>query len=145
MAGPHRIWRKAIDPVNERSKTRTARRSRHRLALAATALLALVIAFLTLTPQPVRPPSPHGWDKLYHLVAFAALAFPAALLYTRSLVWVVPAALLFGGAIELIQPHVGRSREIADFLADGLGVGIGVILGLVLRSLYKNRAGRSRR
>jgi VanZ family protein len=106
---------------------------RHTLALLATALLAAVIAYLTLTPP--RPEASDGLlsDKAYHVMAFAALILPGALLYLRSLIWLIPTALAFGAAIELVQPLVGRSAEVADFVADGVGVACGLILGLIMR------------
>jgi hypothetical protein len=44
----------------------------------------------------------------------------------------IPAALLFGAGIEIIQPCVNRSRELADFVADGVGVLTGSTIGLVV-------------
>jgi hypothetical protein len=56
-----------------------------------------------LTPKPPAPMLDNPLsDKFYHLVAFAALIFPTAVLYARSLVWILPLAALFGVAIELI-------------------------------------------
>ena len=112
---------------------------RHTLALLATALLAAVIAYLTLTPP--RPEASDGLlsDKAYHVIAFAALILPGALLYLRSLIWLIPAALVFGAAIERVQPYVGRSAEIADFAADGVGLACGLILGLIMRRRWFQR------
>ena len=112
--------------------------ARHAMAIFATGILAAAIAYLTLTPQnfDMGP----GTDKLYHFIAFTALVFPCALLFARTLKWVLPAALLFGGAIELIQPYVGRGGELADFVADALGVFIGAALGLTLRAIVTRRA-----
>ena len=108
--------------------------TRHAFALTATAVFGAVIAFLTLTPSPPEVGAEELLsDKAYHVIAFAALVFPCALLYARSLIWVVPAALLFGGAIELIQPYVGREAEVADFLADAVGLSFGLVSGLILR------------
>jgi len=106
---------------------------RHTLALLATALIAAVIAYLTLTPP--RPEASGGLlsDKAYHVIAFAALILPGTLLYIRSLTWLIPAALVFGAAIELVQPYVGRSAEMADFVADAVGVACGLILGTIMR------------
>ena len=106
---------------------------RHVSAIFATGALAVAIAYLTLTPLQVDLDL--GSDKLYHFIAFAALVLPCALLYARTLIWVLPAAILFGGAIELIQPYVGRGRELADFGADAVGVVIGAALGLSLRAI----------
>ena len=106
---------------------------RHTLALLATALIAAAIAYLTLTPSRFEALDGLLSDKAYHVIAFAALIFPGALLYLRSLIWLIPAALVFGATIELVQPYVGRSAETADFVADGVGVVCGLILGLILR------------
>ena len=59
-----------------------------RAALCATWMIALIILWFTLTPQ----------------------ALPVAWMAPRSLWLLVPLALGFGGAIELLQPYVGRSR-----------------------------------
>ena len=109
---------------------------RHSLALLATVLLTAAIAYLTLTPA--RPEASAGLlsDKAYHVIAFASLIFPGTLLYLRSLIWLIPAALVFGAAIELVQPLVGRSAEVADFVADIVGVACGLILGLIMRRLW---------
>lgn len=109
--------------------------TRHRAALLITALLAFVIAYMTLTPIQMRD-GVLGNDKLYHLVAFGALALPVATLFAPAMVWVIPLCLAYGGAIELIQPSVGRSAEFADFIADTAGVFVGAALGyFVLRPL----------
>ena len=107
--------------------------NRHTLAILATTILAAVIAYLTLTPPHSQMSDGLLSDKAYHVIAFAALVFPSALLYQRSLIWLIPAALMFGAAIELIQPWVGRSAEIVDFIADAVGVLIGTLTGLALR------------
>ena len=103
---------------------------RHALALLATALLAAAIAWLTLSP-PKQGPDGLLSDKAYHAIAFAALALPCAVLYARSLIWVLPWAALYGGVIELIQPSFGRSAEMADFIADLVGLGLGAAFGLL--------------
>lgn len=90
-----------------------------------TLFMALVIGWLTLTPQPPGPPGVPGWDKIGHVVAFAALSAPLAWRHPRHWWAVALAALAFGGLIEIVQPYVGRSREIADLLADGAGAVLG--------------------
>lgn len=106
---------------------------RHTLAVFATTILAALIAYLTLTPPRLETSDGLLSDKAYHMIAFAALVFPGALLYVRSLAWLIPAALVFGAAIELVQPLVGRSAELADFVADVVGVACGLALGLIMR------------
>ena len=104
------------------------RSGRHTLAVLATVGLAVLIAYLTLSP-PSSGPGLSIPDKLAHFLAFAGLIFPYALLYRRGLIWMIPIAVLFGGAIEIIQPNVGRSAELADFFADVAGVIAGTAAG----------------
>ena len=103
------------------------------VALGLTCLLAAVIAAATLTPQTALTTGPAGVDKVYHAVAFAGLMLPTATWRPNALIWMIPAALLFGGTIEVIQPLVGRSADIGDFIADAVGVLAGTAVGFTLR------------
>lgn len=49
----------------------------------------------------------------------------------------VPLAAAFGGAIELLQPFVGRSRDLADWYADLKGIGAAAVLGSLLHVICK--------
>ena len=101
------------------------------LSRIATALIALTILALTLLPA-VTMPAP-TWltqvDKLYHMMAFAALVIPAALFDRSAVRWMVIGGLFLGAAIEVIQPSFGRDADLMDFLADATGLVLG--LGLV--------------
>lgn len=110
--------------------------SRSCIALFMTLGLMLLVGVLTLVPLPPTPKIAGG-DKTHHLIAFAALIFPAAVLRPR---WVVGLSLIlagYGGAIELIQPHVGRSGEWADWFADLIGIVLGVASGLLVRNALR--------
>lgn len=107
--------------------------------LVSTLAIAVLIAVLTLTPTPHMPRGDFHWDKLAHLVAFLVLVLPTAALWPRVAAWVGVLAVLYGGAIEVIQPFTGRSAEFADLLADGIGVALGFILGTTLRRVYMAR------
>jgi len=107
--------------------------SRQSLALGATFVLGLAILWFTLTPQSMPDTRVVPVDKLAHLAAFAVLILPTAWGYPQALAVTLPLALVFGGAIELLQPLVGRGREMADFLMNVLGLGLGLVLGTVLR------------
>ncbi|PVA10036.1 VanZ family protein [Pelagivirga sediminicola] len=89
-------------------------------AWGATATLALILCALTLYPAASKA-GVSGLDKLYHFIGFGALALPLCLAYPRRAWAVVLGVTAFGGAIELIQPYVGRGAEWADLLADALG------------------------
>ena len=97
---------------------------------AVTAVLAVVIAVLTLAPMPAGGPA--GSDKLYHVLAFACLAFPLPLVRPRWTVWVVLGVITYGAAIEVIQPFFGRQAEWADLVADGIGAVVGAVTGSAL-------------
>ena len=107
-----------------------------RLALVLTLALAVVIGITTLAPIPSEPRLPSN-DKFMHYIAFAVLVLPCAILTPRLLILIAPAALIYGGLIEMIQPYVGRERELLDFVADGIGIlcggAAGLAFGLSLR------------
>lgn len=102
---------------------------RARFGVATTLLLGLAVAIVTLAP--VSPPTggPEGVDKLYHLLAFAALAFPLPFTRAKWTFWVAFGVAGYGGLIEVIQPHFGRNAEWADLLADTIGAVIGAYAG----------------
>ena len=98
-----------------------------RLGMSATVTLAVVIAILTLAPMPAS--GLPGSDKVYHVLAFAALAFPMSVLAPRSVVWIFLGAIAYGGMIEVVQPLTGRSADWADLLADAFGAALGAGFG----------------
>lgn len=108
--------------------------------LALAAAMAVTIAVLTLTPTPPRQLTGQGLDKLFHGLGFAALVFPAIATDSRRWIWVVPLAIAFGGAIELIQPSVGRAAEWLDFGANVVGVLTGAALGELLHDHWRDRS-----
>jgi hypothetical protein len=96
----------------------------------ATLTLALIIAVLTLAPMPSGGPA--GSDKIYHILAFASLAFPLSLVRPRLVILVALAVIAYGGSIELVQPFFGRQAEWADLVADTFGAVLGAGAGYVL-------------
>ena len=103
-----------------------------RIALTATILVFLPLAWLLLVPNPGLS-NLSGKDNAYHLLGFAALTLPGGLLYPRFLWWVLPLSIFFGGMSEFLQSFVGRQRDLKDFLADAFGATSGAGLGLLLR------------
>lgn len=108
---------------------------RRQLSIAATVVITLVVLWLTLTPRELPHSDIVPLDKVAHAFAFALVILPTAWGYPRALVVTIPMALVLGGAIELLQPMVGRGREMADFVMDVVGIGAGLVIGLVLRQL----------
>lgn len=98
-------------------------------ASVATVLIAVMIAAATLMPARMQGGVP-GSDKLHHLVAFAALIFPLACVRPRWIVRLSLVLAVYGGLIEVIQPYVGRGRELADWVADLAGIAIGAAAAL---------------
>lgn len=105
--------------------------------LIATSGLAVVILYLTLAKVPDG--GPQGADKVYHAIAFGTLVLPAAVFRPVWLTVIAPFALFLGGAIELIQPIVGRDRDIHDFVADAVGIVLAILLAFAWR-LYRRRS-----
>ena len=93
----------------------------------ATVVIAVLIGLATLTPVE-KLPDVSGSDKLYHLISFAILTLPIAVIRPKA-VWVIfILSVVYGGAIELLQPLVDRNCELADFLADASGAMLGMAL-----------------
>lgn len=94
---------------------------------------AAAIVFLTLFYSSEGPSGPPWADKAYHAIAFFFLVLPGAMVHRWAFLWLVPLAIAFGAAIELVQPQFGRSRELADLYADIAGIFAGVIVGTLIR------------
>ena len=76
-------------------------------------------------------------DKIQHFVAYLALAFVLGLssrpLAMRLFYLALAAGL--GGAIEIIQPYVGRHMSLYDFFVNLAGVSVGGVFGIIVRPL----------
>lgn len=118
------------NPPNQR------RKNLRRAVLAVSFVLAVVTCYLTLLTKPDLS-GQQQFDKLYHFLAFAALVLPSALFDRRDMLWIAVSALALGAIIEVIQPYVGRGRELGDFFADALGVGAAVVAGSIYQRLRR--------
>ena len=110
------------------------------LDIPLTLIVTTVSTVAMLWPINQPPPGPDGSDKVVHLIAFAALAFPLARTGRFGLIPVFVGASAFGGLIERIQPSFGRSADMQDWIADIAGAGLGIVLALIYRRLRKHRA-----
>lgn len=104
------------------------------LARILTAAAAAGILAASLLPQPPRIDRP-GSDKIAHLAAYGVLAFAACAAAgrrrLRAALLVIALCTAYGGLIELVQPLVGRARELADLAADFGGASLGAAAALL--------------
>ncbi len=107
--------------------------------LPLTLALAALVAWLSLIPETRMPGPAKAHDKVEHLIAYAALAFPAAFARPRGWPWVLAAVAAFSAGIELVQPLAGRAASLADLAMNMAGVGIGLAAASVLRRLPESR------
>ncbi|MBT4330520.1 MAG: VanZ family protein [Gammaproteobacteria bacterium] len=96
--------------------------------LPITVIILFTITALSLWPLENLPSVP-GSDKTHHLIAYAALMFPAALQKPENWLLIALSFIAYGGAIELLQPSVNRYGEWLDFAANTIGVICGIALG----------------
>ena len=99
-------------------------------------VMLLAITALSLHPLDNLPEAP-GSDKTHHLIAYAALAYPASLRKPKQWQAIVTIFALYSGLIELIQPHANRYGEWMDFLANISGLFIGIMLALATNKIAK--------
>jgi VanZ family protein len=105
------------------------------LDIPLTLIVTIVLTVAMLWPINQPPPAPNSIDKLVHLIAFAALAFPLARTGRFGFIPVFVGASTFGGIIEVLQPSFGRSADVHDWFADIAGVGLGICFALLYRKL----------
>lgn len=107
-------------------------------------LLGVTILVLSLTPRAIRLPHEFRFeDKLEHLISYIALGACMMLAVNRRGVLpcliVIALCSAYGGAIEIVQPLVGRTRDIWDFMADLSGAAFGAIIIVLLRAGQRRR------
>ena len=107
------------------------------IAYGLSAIIAMAIITLSLTPLAKLPEAPGG-DKLHHFIAYAALAFPTAVIKARPLLGLTFCYMALGAGIELIQPYVNRYGEWGDMAANTCGVLLGTLGGLACAALLKS-------
>ena len=99
----------------------------------ATIIIAFAIGLATLTPVETLP-NVSGSDKLYHLISFAILTLPIAIIRPNAMWIILSLSIAYGGAIEALQPLVNRNCEMADLFADTCGAVLGILAGKLLLS-----------
>ena len=104
-----------------------------KIDIYATIIIAFAIGLATLTPVETLP-NVSGSDKLYHLISFAILTLPIAIIRPNAMWIILSLSIAYGGAIEVLQPLVNRNCEMADLFADTCGAMLGILAGKLLLS-----------
>ncbi|MEM9913049.1 MAG: hypothetical protein AAF922_19995 [Pseudomonadota bacterium] len=71
-------------------------------------------------------------DKVLHLVAYAVAILPLTQHKTQTRLIFAIGVLIWSGAIELVQPFVGRSASLLDLASNAAGLLLGLALGVLL-------------
>ena len=87
-----------------------------------TAAAALLIVVGSLEIVPALDHRPLVSDKFEHVLAYAVLVLPAALLRPRWLFWLIPGGLVLGGMIEAVKLLKGGPELVNDLVAAAIGM-----------------------
>jgi VanZ family protein len=110
---------------------RSLKAFRRPLLWAGLWVLAVAVVFIaSLIPVSGLPEVPKNFDKVEHILAYAALAAGAVQLFARRLSWgfVCVLLVLMGIGLEYLQAQMalGRMLDRNDALANTIGVLIGL-------------------
>ena len=109
----------------------------------ASGLAMALAAWLLIAPTPGPPPVIPFQDKIFHVVAFAALTGPGVLALPARYLWFWVAHMVaLGAGIEIVQSMMGAGRQgdVVDFIADGLGITLAVAIGRWMRRRFGENA-----
>lgn len=103
-----------------------------RIALSISLCAAIAILVGGLIPRdfaeaPIRRDGPY-----LHAVAFALFTLPLVWAWPQKWLAIITVAMLFGGAVEIVQPIYDRAFEWPDILANAIGALTGTGLGRAL-------------
>ena len=110
-----------------------------------TFIVLTIVLALSLFPVPEMPQleGVPFIDKWTHMVMYAGLEGAICIdilrnrksITSRLCILLTLSAAMLGGIIELIQPLVGRSCELADFIADIIGTILCYIIILIIKKI----------
>lgn len=110
---------------------------RQKITIAALVSYWIALAVLAHIPIPQLVYRAQVSDKWLHFLAYLNLVFllwfsispDSQVSWRRWLVWLVFfATAAYGGLDELLQPYVGRTGDVGDFLANVAGASTGLIM-----------------
>ena len=100
-----------------------------------TFFLLVAITYLSLSPTK-GPPSVYLLDYVFHAIAYAALSTPYSFTEKPKKLYIFTGACIWGIAIELIQPYVGRTCDFYDVCANSTGILIAIFVAPKLYALF---------
>ena len=111
----------AIKPITDSALTERW------LRLVFWCLVTAVVALALIPDNSSHPPFALA-DKIAHAIAFFVITSVGLRAYPSQYIWIIPALISLGGAIEIAQGFTStRSEEWEDFLADILGIATAAI------------------
>lgn len=111
--------------------------------LACTVFTLTVITLLSLNPISNLPSVPGG-DKMHHIIAYAILMFPVALKKPKHWPFIALLFLCLSGAIELLQPLVGRHNDWLDISANWTGIILSTLFAQLIHRVYPSLLNQDR-
>ncbi len=103
--------------------------------IAITLITLTAITALSLWPLEKLPSVP-GSDKTHHLIAYAALMFPAALRKPNYWLFIGLVFISLSGAIELLQPYANRYGEWLDMTANTIGLVCSLLVAQLINRFF---------
>lgn len=97
----------------------------HRHWKLITLFLVGMVTWLSLRISVENAITVPGNDKMHHLMAYAALAFPVAWARPRYCALWLFGILIWSGLIEIVQPWFYREMDALDLLANSIGLILG--------------------
>ena len=111
------------------------------VALGAVSGFGMAVAALMfIAPVDGPPPAIPFQDKIFHALAFACLTGPGVLVLPKRYLWFWLAHMVvLGAGIEWAQARsdLGRSGDIADFIADCVGIAVAYGAGRWIRAWFE--------
>ena len=110
---------------------------RQKITIAFLALYWIVLAIVAHIPIPQLVYQAQVSDKWLHFLAYLNLVFllwfsvrpDGKVSWRGRLVWLIfLASAAYGGLDELLQPYVGRTKDLGDFLANVAGASAGLAM-----------------
>ncbi len=108
-----------------------------RYGIVFTLIVVAAISAASLSPSG-SVGDPGKADKTIHVLAYAAAILPVALSRSKRIFLTGLGVIAWSGAIELLQPLVGRGATVADLLANTVGVVLGLCVGYLARWSLRN-------